>query len=446
VPLSAAQGVALKLLIDNLAGIVEGKVTVEQLSAAVEQALTTAKESGDFDGRRGYAILRVTTSTTSASGTGDTGAAIKYKISLSTVRAEAGVDEVLVGDTVLRASEYMYPVVKVDASYVYLGEYTSIKGNPGKAGDDGKTAYQYAQDGGYTGTEAEFAEKLAQDWLPKNQGTANAGKILMVGSDGLITLGDMPEGGSGIGYVDSNNNIIITAELPDGTYSVKYETADGLIDIGELELGAVEEPEEPTARLPEEYQEVEWVQIINAEQVDTNSCIITGLNWSEVDKIVVKLQHVKTDNAKDISISSWGGLGAARSAPYIGTRPDTSTGFMGWQSGLTNYSVTPIVSATSPDAHEITATFSSTSELEISVGGWSDATHSHPHKWYKMQFYKGDTLLADYVPCYRKADGVNGFYDIVRGTFNVNAENQNSANHQLKYFQYRGPDVYKGAA
>ena len=32
-------------------------------------------------------------------------------------------------------------------------------------GTDGKTAYQYAQDGGYTGTETEFAEKLAQEPL-----------------------------------------------------------------------------------------------------------------------------------------------------------------------------------------------------------------------------------------------------------------------------------------
>ena len=36
-------------------------------------------------------------------------------------------------------------------------------GAPGPAGPTGKTAYQYAQDGGYTGTEAEFAAKLAQE-------------------------------------------------------------------------------------------------------------------------------------------------------------------------------------------------------------------------------------------------------------------------------------------
>lgn len=36
------------------------------------------------------------------------------------------------------------------------------KGDTGATGADGKSAYQYAQEGGYTGTETEFAEKLAQ--------------------------------------------------------------------------------------------------------------------------------------------------------------------------------------------------------------------------------------------------------------------------------------------
>ena len=37
------------------------------------------------------------------------------------------------------------------------------KGDPGAPGTDGKSAYQYAQEGGYTGTEAEFAAKLAAE-------------------------------------------------------------------------------------------------------------------------------------------------------------------------------------------------------------------------------------------------------------------------------------------
>ena len=41
--------------------------------------------------------------------------------------------------------------------------YDGKDGQDGKNGTDGKTAYQYAKDGGYIGTEEEFAEKLAQE-------------------------------------------------------------------------------------------------------------------------------------------------------------------------------------------------------------------------------------------------------------------------------------------
>ena len=41
------------------------------------------------------------------------------------------------------------------------GEFDGADGAPGKDGADGKSAYAYAVEGGYTGTETEFAEKLA---------------------------------------------------------------------------------------------------------------------------------------------------------------------------------------------------------------------------------------------------------------------------------------------
>lgn len=40
-------------------------------------------------------------------------------------------------------------------------------------GSDGKTAYQYAQDGGYTGTEEEFSEKLAKEYPSKTSDLEN---------------------------------------------------------------------------------------------------------------------------------------------------------------------------------------------------------------------------------------------------------------------------------
>lgn len=44
-------------------------------------------------------------------------------------------------------------------------------GPTGQTGATGKTAYQYAVDGGYTGTEAEFNKKLATEYLPLTGGT-----------------------------------------------------------------------------------------------------------------------------------------------------------------------------------------------------------------------------------------------------------------------------------
>ena len=48
---------------------------------------------------------------------------------------------------------------------------TGAAGQTGASGADGKSAYQYAVEGGYTGTEAEFAEKLAQEQLTGTTGT-----------------------------------------------------------------------------------------------------------------------------------------------------------------------------------------------------------------------------------------------------------------------------------
>ncbi len=78
----------------------------------------------------------------------------------------------------------------------------------------------------------------------KNYGTSNAGKILVVGADGKLTLTDMPIGGDGdiVGIVGENNAITLTGELADGTYVFKYENADGSYsEIGTLVVGGVVE-------------------------------------------------------------------------------------------------------------------------------------------------------------------------------------------------------------
>lgn len=241
----------------------------------------------------------------------------------------------------------------------------------------------------------------------------------------------LPSGASGdvVGNVDSENNIVLLGNLADGTYTVKYEMEDGsTVDIGGLVLGT-------TARLPSEYQEVEWVQIVNDEDRDVYSCVHTNIPWNTATKIIAKVQNITSSNANDMVISAWVS-DTQKAAPYVATRTTKTPNTMwGYVSELTGYAVSPSdIVATDTNANVFTATFTAASTADICFGGYHDASYSHPHKWYYVEIYNGDTLLGNFIPCYRKADNVNGFYDLVSGTFCINADSQ-------AYFAYRGNDV-----
>ena len=168
-------------------------------------------DKGDT-GQRGTGLLPVTTAPSSYT-TAVNGLTPAYRIALSTVKSQASTDAVYAGDTV-RYSYYHYPVIYVDSSYVYCGTRVSIRGATGAAGDagsDGADGYTPVRGKDYY-TEADKAEMVA-----------------MV----IESLGGNPI----FGVVDSSNNIIVNGNLPDGTYSVKYEMEDGkTVNIGDLVL------------------------------------------------------------------------------------------------------------------------------------------------------------------------------------------------------------------
>ena len=108
--------------------------TMTDLDTAVNEALTAAKASGEFDGADGI------TPTIGDNGNWYLGATDTGKPS----RGEKGEK----GETGARGEK-------------------GADGATGATGADGKSAYSYAQDGGYTGTEAEFAAKLAAESIDK---------------------------------------------------------------------------------------------------------------------------------------------------------------------------------------------------------------------------------------------------------------------------------------
>lgn len=86
-------------------------------------------------------------------------------------------------------------------------------GSPGMDGDDGKSAYEYAQDGGYIGTEEEFAKKLAAgqpDWNQNDRTAADYIKNKPFG-DGEDTTFVVPE-----------TEVVIDLDIGTGEFQSQY--------------------------------------------------------------------------------------------------------------------------------------------------------------------------------------------------------------------------------
>ena len=97
-------------------------------------------------------------------------------------------------------------------------------------------------------SEIDSLKESIANYLPKNQGTANVGKILVVGTDGNLTLTEMPEGGASgdvIGTLDESNNILLSGNIAIGTYALVWVDDEGnTTGSGTLEVKAIE-PDEP---------------------------------------------------------------------------------------------------------------------------------------------------------------------------------------------------------
>ena len=101
-----------------------------------------------------------------------------------------------------------------DAGWIFKATKTATKDDVGTAvnealtaakasgefdGADGKSAYSYAQDGGYTGTEAEFAAKLAAEKLPNPYPLTFTGAVSGSYDGSSAKTIEIPSGGTGGG-------------------------------------------------------------------------------------------------------------------------------------------------------------------------------------------------------------------------------------------------------
>ena len=221
---------------------VKGKLDSTALPEAVNDALAQAKASGEFNGDKGDPGEKGETGAKGDKGDkGDTGAT-----GATGEPGKDGADGAAGKDGVSVTHSWNGTTLTVtSASGTSSADLKGEKGETGAAGKDGADGYTPVKGVDYytEADKAEMVKNVTEVCVSKNQGPANAGKILVVGTDGNLTLTDMPEGGSSgdvTGVLDESNNILLSGALADGTYTLKYENEDGsYTEIGTLEVGAV---------------------------------------------------------------------------------------------------------------------------------------------------------------------------------------------------------------
>lgn len=174
-----------------------------------------------------------------------------------------------------------------------------------------------------------------------------------------------------------------------------------------------------TPPLPSEYQQVEWIESTGTQYIVTDSYAFSGL------KIVFDIIHTVAQSGTEIFIN-------------INTSTSLWLGFRSSQIRLDGAVLTTNIF----ERHTYTTNYSSPSTIEDDIGNTATfrqapnpntnlsifAKHTGGNKSkvrvYSMKFYdttNNDELVRDLVPCYRKADGVIGLYDLVYGTFYTNS-------------------------
>lgn len=238
-PISAITGLQKELDGKQPAG---NYLTADSLQAATDAALAQAKASGEFDGADGHPGENGSDgySPTANVTQNENGATITVtdKNGTTTATVTNGKDGAD-GNPGADGKDGITPTIGENGNW-YLGETdtgkpsrgadgaTGATGATGQKGTDGKSAYQYAVEGGYTGTETEFVAKLAQE-MPT--ALPNPNKLILSGAvtaeyDGSEEVGiEIPTGG------DSYTLPVASANTLGGVKPISA-TSDMTQDVG----------------------------------------------------------------------------------------------------------------------------------------------------------------------------------------------------------------------
>lgn len=247
---------------EQLYKLAEEKVDSNQLTSEVETALQNAKESGQFAGAQGPQGIQ--------GPKGDPGEKGEQGAQGATGPQGPAGEQGEKGEKGEQGPQGIQGIQgekgdkgdKGDPGAQGIQGEKGIQGDKGEKGEQGPAGADGAKgekgdkgdkgDTGPAGPDGYTPVKGKDYWTEEDKEEINEelSKKLTLGvhTDGLVYVfvNGQPQGngvefignsGDVVGYVDSANNIVLTGNIADGTYTVKYEMEDGsIIDIGEMVL------------------------------------------------------------------------------------------------------------------------------------------------------------------------------------------------------------------
>ena len=186
----------------------------------------------------------------------------------------------------------------------------------------------------------------------------------------------------------------------------------------------------PAGRLPSAFQEVEYIESTGTQYIDSG--------WYSKDTDIVECKfEIINQNALQGGI--YGATDTANSfVLLIRNQIIARVGQSKQQASTQNIQLNTIYNTTLSKGlykeNGVDYTFADSDSFTLDITTWlfarnhtsstaSGSAYRNPiaSKIYFCKIYDNNTLVRNYVPCYRKADNVAGLYDLVNGVFYTNA-------------------------
>lgn len=169
-----------------------------------------------------------------------------------------------------------------------------------------------------------------------------------------------------------------------------------------------------TARLPKEYQEVEYVQSSGTQYIDT------GIGSSHT--IVIDVQFINNGSNEQLmgQTPNAGYYFGINKSGYLENGSSQAFSYL----GTTRRSISIVGTSSSQTMSVENETKTATRYIVVNnslmlMGGMPSYPCSA--KLYSCQIFVNGVLVRDFVPCYRKSNNAGGLYDLVNSVFYSNA-------------------------